>query len=39
MAATLDEPFDDIVRVEDTGLSKPSPQVFAYCRGRQSVHG
>ncbi len=39
MAATLGEPFDDIVTVEDVGANKPDPQVFAYCRGRQSVHG
>lgn len=39
MAATLEEPFDDVVTVEDTGLNKPNPQVFAYCRGRQSVGG
>lgn len=39
MAATLGEPFDDIVTVEDSGLNKPSAQMFAYCRGRQSVHG
>jgi putative hydrolase of the HAD superfamily len=39
MAATLGDPFDDIVTVEDVGANKPSPQVFAYCRGRQSVHG
>ena len=39
MAATLGEPFDDIVTVEDVGVNKPDPQVFAYCLGRQSVHG
>lgn len=39
MAATLDEPFADIVTVEDAGLNKPDPQVFAFCRGRQSVYG
>jgi putative hydrolase of the HAD superfamily len=38
-AATLGQPFDDIVTVEDSGLNKPDPQVFAFCRGRQSVHG
>ncbi|GAA4283651.1 HAD family hydrolase [Brevibacterium daeguense] len=39
LAATLGEPFDDIVTVEDVGVNKPDPQVFAFCRGRQSVHG
>lgn len=39
MAAALGEPFADIVTVEDIGANKPDPQVFAYCRGRQSVHG
>ena len=39
MAATLGEPFDDIVTVEDVGCNKPDPQVFAYCRGRHSVDG
>ncbi|PSK99908.1 putative hydrolase of the HAD superfamily [Murinocardiopsis flavida] len=43
MAATLggpsDNPFDDMVTAEDVGVNKPDPQMFAYCRGRQSVHG
>lgn len=39
MAATLGNPFADIVTVEDIDANKPDPQVFAYCRGRQSVHG
>lgn len=39
MAATLGDPFDDTVTCEDVGVNKPDPQVFAYCRGRQSVHG
>jgi putative hydrolase of the HAD superfamily len=39
MAATLGDPFADIVTVEDVGVNKPDPQVFAFCRGRQSVHG
>ncbi|WP_435771518.1 HAD-IA family hydrolase [Nocardioides sp. SYSU DS0651] len=39
MATTLGDPFDDIVTVEDVGLNKPDPQVFAFCRGRQSVSG
>ncbi len=39
MANTLGEPFDESVTCEDVGVNKPDPQVFAYCRGRQSVHG
>jgi putative hydrolase of the HAD superfamily len=39
MARTLGDPFDDVVTVEDVGVNKPDPQVFAFCRGRQSVHG
>ena len=39
MAETLQRPFDDAVTCEDVGVNKPDPQVFAYCRGRQSVHG
>ncbi|WP_232376644.1 HAD-IA family hydrolase [Amycolatopsis aidingensis] len=39
MARTLGEPFDDAVTAQDAGTNKPDPQVFAYCRGRQSVHG
>lgn len=39
MAKTLNSPFDDTVTCEDVGVNKPDPQVFAYCRGRQSVHG
>ena len=39
MSRTLGEPFNDAVTCEDVGVSKPDPQVFAYCRGRQSVHG
>jgi len=36
---TLGEPFDDKITAEDVGVSKPDPQMFAYCLGRQSVHG
>jgi putative hydrolase of the HAD superfamily len=36
---TLDDPFDDTVTAEDVGTCKPDPQVFAYTRGRNSVHG
>jgi putative hydrolase of the HAD superfamily len=39
MARTLGDPFDDVVTVEDVGVNKPDPQVFAFCRGRQSVGG
>lgn len=39
MAATLGDPFHDTVTAEDVGVNKPDPQVFAYCAGRQSVHG
>jgi len=39
MASTLGDPFDDIVTVEDVGVNKPDPQVFTFCRGRQSASG
>ncbi|MFI4988790.1 MAG: HAD-IA family hydrolase [Alphaproteobacteria bacterium] len=39
MARTLGDPFDDRTTAEDVGVPKPDPQVFAYCRGRQSVAG
>ncbi len=39
MADTLGNPFDDTVTCEDVGINKPDAQVFAYCRGRQSIHG
>ncbi|NED98477.1 HAD-IA family hydrolase [Phytoactinopolyspora alkaliphila] len=39
MSATLGSPFDDAVTAEDVGVNKPDPQMFAYCLGRQSVHG
>jgi putative hydrolase of the HAD superfamily len=39
MSAALGSPFDDTVTAEDVGVNKPSPRVFEYCRGRQSVHG
>jgi putative hydrolase of the HAD superfamily len=38
-AKTLEHPFDDTVTAEDVGRNKPDPEVFAYTRGRQSVHG
>lgn len=39
MSETLGGPFDDMVTCEDVGVNKPDPQMFAYCRGRQAVHG
>jgi putative hydrolase of the HAD superfamily len=39
MSATLGSPFDDAVCAEDVGVNKPDPRMFAYCQGRQSVHG
>ncbi|PXY27677.1 HAD-IA family hydrolase [Prauserella muralis] len=39
MNTTLGSPFDDTVTAEDVGVNKPDPQMFAYCLGRQSVHG
>ncbi|MCH6161650.1 HAD-IA family hydrolase [Streptomyces marispadix] len=39
MATTLGEPFHDTVTAEDVGVNKPDSDVFAYCLGRQSVHG
>ncbi len=39
MSQTLGQPFDDRITAEEVGANKPDPQVFAYCRGRQSVHG
>jgi putative hydrolase of the HAD superfamily len=38
-AHTLDDPFDDHVCCDDTGVAKPNPQFFAYNRGRQAAHG
>lgn len=38
-ARTLGEPFDDKVTAELAHASKPDPQVFAFCLGRQSVQG
>lgn len=36
---TLDDPFDDSVTCDDTGVAKPNPQFFAYNRGRQAANG
>ncbi|MDQ7728520.1 HAD-IA family hydrolase [Halomonas sp. SpR8] len=36
---TLDDPFDDSVTCDETGVAKPNPQFFAYNRGRQTAHG
>lgn len=38
-AATLDQPFDDLVTAEMVGWNKPDPQVFAFVRGRLSKEG
>ena len=38
-AQTLGDPFDDTVCSDDTGVSKPNPEFFAYNRGRQSAFG
>ncbi|MCA8863321.1 MULTISPECIES: HAD-IA family hydrolase [unclassified Halomonas] len=35
----LDNPFDDSVTCDETGVAKPNPQFFAYNRGRQTAHG
>lgn len=37
MTVTPGEPFHDAVTAEDVGVTKPDPQVFAYCAGRQSL--
>lgn len=39
MAITLENPYDDIITVEETLVNKPDPQAFAYMRGRQSHLG
>ena len=39
MAKTLREPFADKITSEDVCTGKPDPQMFAYLRGQQSVHG
>lgn len=36
---TLDDPFDDTVCCDETGVAKPDPQFFAYNRGRQAAFG
>ncbi|EPC01465.1 2-haloalkanoic acid dehalogenase [Litchfieldella anticariensis FP35 = DSM 16096] len=36
---TLEDPFDDSVTCDDTGVAKPNPQFFAYNRGRQAANG
>jgi putative hydrolase of the HAD superfamily len=38
-AQTLGDPFDDMVCFDDTGVSKPNPEFFAFNRGRQSAFG
>ena len=39
IARALGEPFAEKVTSEDVGVGKPSPLMFAYLRGQQSVHG
>ena len=39
MAATLGNPFDDGVTVDDVRVNKPDPQFFAYVLGRLSASG
>lgn len=39
MAATLGQPFDDRVTVDDVRFEKPDPQFFAFARGRLSTNG
>lgn len=36
---TLDDPFDDSVTCDETGVAKPDPLFFAYNRGRQAANG
>lgn len=38
-AQTLDDPFDDGVTSDETGVAKPNPQYFAYNKGRQGAFG
>ena len=38
-ARTLGEPFDLTVTADDVGLEKPSPQFFAFARGRIEAWG
>jgi len=38
-AHTLDDPFDDSVCADETGVAKPDPQFFAYNKGRQAAFG
>jgi putative hydrolase of the HAD superfamily len=39
MAATLEQPFDERVTVDDVRFEKPDPQFFAFARGRLSTSG
>ena len=38
-AHALDDPFDDPVCADDTGVAKPNPEFFAYNKGRQAAFG
>jgi putative hydrolase of the HAD superfamily len=38
-AHALDDPFDDTVCADDTGVAKPNPEFFAYNKGRQAAFG
>jgi putative hydrolase of the HAD superfamily len=38
-AHALDDPFDDSVTSDETGVAKPDPQYFAYNKGRQGAFG
>ena len=38
-AYALGDPFDDTVCADDTGVAKPSPEFFAYNKGRQAAFG
>jgi len=38
-AQAMNDPFDDSVCSDDTGVDKPDPQFFSYNRGRQAAHG
>jgi putative hydrolase of the HAD superfamily len=38
-AHALGDPFDDTVCADETGVAKPSPEFFAYNKGRQAAFG
>ncbi|MFC3998963.1 HAD-IA family hydrolase [Nocardiopsis sediminis] len=39
MAATLGDPFHDLVTPDIAGAAKPDPRIFSFCHARQSAHG